>query len=111
MTGRLIQVTEEKVTNEKGSFREGKGCVGQVIAVKMLVEEYLGKDEKLNTILMDLEKAYDRVDRKVLWYVLNIYDVGGQLMEQIKAFYRVVRTCMKVNVGFSGGFALGAGVR
>ncbi len=26
---------------------------------------------------MDLEKAYDRVDREALWRVLKIYGVGG----------------------------------
>ena len=29
--------------------------------------------------LMDLEKANDRVNRKALWEVLRMYDVGGKL--------------------------------
>ncbi len=41
------------------------------------VEEYLGKDKKLYAAFMDLEKAYDRVDREALWSVLKIYGVGG----------------------------------
>ncbi len=53
----------------------------------MLVEEYLAKDTKLHAALMT-EKRYDRVDREALWNVLNIYIVGGQIMEGIKAFYR-----------------------
>ncbi len=35
---------------------------------------------------MDLEKAYDKVDRQALWDVLKIYGVGGQLMEGMNAF-------------------------
>ncbi len=42
----------------------------------ILVEEYLGKDKKLYAAFMDLENAYDRVDRETLWSVLNIYGVG-----------------------------------
>ena len=30
--------------------------------------------------VMDLEKAYDRVDRSTLWKVLCIYGVGGRLL-------------------------------
>ncbi len=38
----------------KGEFRKGKGCVAQIFAVKMQVEEYLEKDEKLYVAFMDL---------------------------------------------------------
>ena len=37
----------------------GKGCVDQIFAIKMMVEEYLRKDEKLCAAFMDLEKAYE----------------------------------------------------
>ena len=35
--------------------------------------------------LMDLEKAYDRVNREALWQVLRMYDVGGKLLNGIKS--------------------------
>ncbi len=44
--------------------------------MKRLVEEYLGKDKKLYAAFIDLEKAYNRVDREALWSVLGIYSVG-----------------------------------
>ncbi len=37
---------------------------------------------------MDLEKAYDRVDKEALWSVLKIYGVGGHSLKGIQAFYR-----------------------
>ncbi len=54
--------------------------------MKMLVEKYLGKDKKLYAAFMDIEKAYDRVDREALWNLLKIYGVGGQLLKGIQAF-------------------------
>ncbi len=45
----------------------------QIFAVKMLAEKYLEKGRKLFAAFMDLEKAYDRVDRKGL---MNIW--GGR---------------------------------
>ncbi len=35
---------------------------------------------------MDLEKAYDRGDRKGLWDVLRRYGVRGHLLEGIRSF-------------------------
>ena len=37
-----------------------------------MVEEYLRKDEQLYAAFMDLEKAYDRVDREALWNAQEI---------------------------------------
>ncbi len=81
-----MQVTAGKVSDEQGDFRRGKGCVDQLFAIKMLVEENLVKIRKLHAAFMDLEKACDRVDRKALWNALKIYGVGGQLTEGIKTF-------------------------
>ena len=36
---------------------------------------------------MDLQKAYDRVNRKALWQVLRMYDVGSKLLRGIKRIY------------------------
>ncbi len=55
----------------------------QIFKVKILVEKYLEKDRKLFAALMDLEKAYNRVDRKGLWDTLRVYGVGRQLLEGI----------------------------
>ncbi len=52
------------------------------------MEGYLRKDKKLYAAFMNLEKAYDGVDRKALWNVLRIYGVSGQLLKGIQAFYR-----------------------
>ena len=44
-----MEVTEGKVSEEQvsegGGFRQENGCVDQTFEIKMMVEEYLGKDE------------------------------------------------------------------
>ncbi len=40
LTEGLMEVTEEKVSEEQGGFRRGRGCVDQIFAMKRLVEEY-----------------------------------------------------------------------
>ncbi len=37
---------------------------------------------------MNLEKAFDMVDREPLWSMLKIYGVGGKLLKGFQAFYR-----------------------
>ncbi len=74
--------------------------------MKRIVEEYLVKDKKLYAAFMDLEKAYDRVDREAHWSVLKIYGVGGQLLKGIQAFYREANACVRVGGKYSESFAV-----
>ncbi len=88
---RVQRLTEEKIIEEQGGFRKGRGCVDQIFAMKRLLEEHLRKDKKLYAAFMDLEKAYNRVDREALWSVMKIYGVGGQPLKEIQAFYRSMK--------------------
>ncbi len=53
-----------------------------------MVEKYQNKDRELFFAIMNLEMAYDRVDRKGLWDALRIYGVGGHLLDGIRPFYQ-----------------------
>ncbi len=70
--------------------------------MKMLVQEYLGKDKKLYAAFMDLERAYAKIDREALWSVMKMYGVGGQLLKGIQAFYREANACVRVGGKFKG---------
>ncbi len=76
-----------------------------------LVEKYLEKDRKLFAAFVNLEKAYDRVDRKGLWDTLRVYGVGGQLLAGIKSFYKNASPSVWLNGELSESFKVEVGVR
>ena len=96
LIGRVKRVTEKNIGEEQGGFREGRGCVDQVFTLRMVAEKYREKKKDLFLCFMDLEKAYDRVCRKKLWSVLRSYGVGMNLMDDIRAFYKNCRSCVRV---------------
>ncbi len=108
---RMIKITDKNMGDEQGGFRKGRGCVDQIFAVKILVEKYVEKDRKLFAAFMDLEKAYDKVDRKGLWDTQRVYGVGGQLLEGIKSFYENASASVRVNGELSESFKVKVGVR
>ena len=86
--GRLIiervkEITRGVIGGEQGAFMDGRGCVDQIHTVRLMIEKYICKRRKLYAAFIDLEKAYDRVDRKALWDVLRIYGVGGELLSAV----------------------------
>ncbi len=60
---------------------------------------------------MDLEKAYDKADKKGLWNTLGVYGVGGQWLEGIKSFYENASASVEVNEELSESFKAEVGVR
>ena len=55
-----------KVDEMQFGFMPGKGTIDAVFFSRRLQEEYLDKEKKLYMCFVDLEKAFDRVTRRVL---------------------------------------------
>ena len=55
-----------KVDEMQFGFMPGIGTIDAVFILRRLQEEYLDKEKKLYMCFVDLEKAFDKVPRKVL---------------------------------------------
>src|SRR5678816_2138632 len=60
---------------------------------------------------MDLQQAYDTINREAQWQVLVIYGVGGRLLNGIKSMYDDSEACVKINGVKSDWFNINSGVR
>ena len=58
----------------------------------------------MHVVFVDLEKAYDRVPRSVVWEVLKKRGVGGTYMKIVKDMYEGVTTKIKTRTGVSESF-------
>ena len=70
--------------DEQGGFRAGRGCNDQIFTVRQIMEKTIEKDKVVYMAFVDLEKAYDKVNREKLWRVLEEYGVEGRLLLAIQ---------------------------
>ena len=63
---RARRVTGGLIDDEQGGFRAGKGSVDQIYTLKQIGEKSRKKKRRVYVRFIDLEKAYDRVNRKAL---------------------------------------------
>ncbi len=60
---------------------------------------------------MDLEKAYEKIDRDGLWTALRLYGLGGRLLKRVQSFYVNSRACVRVENGVSDWFPVQVGLQ
>ena len=53
--------------DEQRGFRAGKKCVDKIFTLKQIGEKTWESKRRVHVDFMDLEKAYDRVNREALW--------------------------------------------
>ena len=68
-------------------FRQGRRCMDQVFAIRQEREKYRQNGKDVFWELIDLEKAYDTIDRHDMWQMLRVYGVGGKLLKAVQSFY------------------------
>ena len=67
MDGLIKQVVS--IDDCQFGFVQGRGTTDAIFVIRQLQEKYLAANKRLYMAFVDLEKAFDRVPRKVIWWV------------------------------------------
>lgn len=91
-------------------FMPGKGTMDAIFIARQLQERYLGKKKKLYFAFVDLEKAFDRVPRKVVRWALRELGVHEWLVRTVMAMYKDSNSTIKINNTMGEKFDVRVGV-
>ena len=92
------------------AFVPGRGTTDAIFTVRQLQEKYIAAKKPLFFAFVDLEKAFDRVPRSVLWWALRSLGVEEWAVRVIQAMYANARSRVRVNGEYSEEFGVGVGV-
>ena len=65
-------------------FCSDQGTTDAIFILRQLQEKYLAKHRKLYMAFVDLEKDFDRVPQKVLWWALHAVGVPEWLVKIVR---------------------------
>ena len=102
--------TECPIGVEQCGFRQGRGCIDQVFAVRQVCGKYKANGKDVFWAFMDLKKAYDTIDRHGMRQMLRVYGVEGKLLKIVQSFYVDSRACVRMGNDVSDCFSVNVGV-
>lgn len=105
----LLKIVASRISNycedrgifpeEQCGFRPTRSTVDMLFVVRRLQE--LGRDRKIPLYMcfIDLQKAYDSVDRELLWQVLTRVGIPTKMLTIIRQFHDGMRACVRTDDG------------
>ncbi|KAK0139279.1 LINE-1 reverse transcriptase [Merluccius polli] len=108
---RSAAVAEPRIQEEQCGFRPGRGIVDQLYTLCRILEGAWEFAQPVHMCFVDLEKAFDRVPRGVLWGVLREYGVSDPLIRAVRSLYDRCQSLVRITGNKSDLFPVRVGLR
>ncbi|TWW81730.1 R2DM Retrovirus-related Pol polyprotein from type II retrotransposable element [Takifugu flavidus] len=108
---RVRRIVEPRIQEEQCGFRPGRGTVDQLYTLSRVFEGAWEFAQPVHMCFVDLEKAFDRVPRGVLWGVLREYGVSGPLIRAVRSLYDWCQSLVRIAGSKSNSFPVRVGLR
>ena len=89
--------------DEQAGFRKGHSTLDHIFVLHSVIDWYLSKKKRVYCAFIDYKKAFDMVDRTLLWSKLVAHDINGRVLKVIHAIYNNAKSCI-VNNGEKSDF-------
>jgi len=104
----LIDLTRRP---EKSGFVAGRSTIDAILALRLLSELHREFDRPLNVVYLDIQAAFDSVDKHALWKALRSRGVQAMLLDLISALHDGTAVRVRVGQELSGHLLTTSGVR
>jgi len=103
--------TNEKIIDEQNGFRKNRSTIDHLSSFTCLIETRKKLKQSTFCAFIDLKKAYDSVNRVLMWNKLQQIGVNGNILRAIKSLYTAVSSCVRINGRCTEWFDVTSGLR
>ncbi|TWW63827.1 RNA-directed DNA polymerase from mobile element jockey [Takifugu flavidus] len=93
---RVRRIVNPRIQEEQCGFRPGRGTVDQLYTLRRVFQGAWEFAQPVHMCFVDLENAFDRVPRGVLWGVLREYGVSGPLIRAVRSLYDRCQSLVRI---------------
>ena len=84
---------------EQAGFRKGRGARDQIANMRWIIEKAMEYGKTVFMCFIDCSKAFDCVDRSLLWNTLRSMGVPDHLIAIIKSLYTNQEAAVRTEYG------------
>ena len=95
----------EAFIEAQAGFRKHMSTIDNIFVLNGLITHCINSSEYLYCCFVDFTKAFDYVERDILWYKLIKIGVRGHMLDIIKSMYNTVQSRVKNNNTLSETFS------
>ena len=112
LNNRLSKYVDDDILGkEQAGFRKGHSTMDHVFVLQLVIDLYQSVRKRVFCAFIDYQKAFDYIDRSLLWQKLLSYNINGKLMTIIRHMYNRAKSCIKKDNMISEYFLCNIGVR
>jgi hypothetical protein len=78
------------ITMNQFGFMLGRSTMEAIFLIRQVMERYKEQKKDLHMVFIDLEKAYDKIPRNLIWWALDKHKVPTKLLRPIKPIYSLL---------------------
>ena len=104
-------VDDDILGKEQAGFRKGYRTIDHVFVLHLVIDLYQSVRTRVFCAFIDYQKAFDSVDRSLLWQKIVSYNINGKLLMVIRQMYNRAKSCIKKDNMISEYFLCNIGVR
>jgi hypothetical protein len=107
---RIQHVVDSQLLEEQAGFRANRSTIDQVFTLKIVMEKCREFNNPLHMCFIDIQKAYDSVNRELLWKICRHYGLTEKIVKLLKLIHKDTRAKVRINGELSDSFNTETGV-
>ena len=113
LNNRLTRAMESNgdIADEQNGYRAGRNASDHIGSLSLILDSCIKMKKDTFAVFIDFSKAYDRINRALLWHKLSILGINGKMLNSIKSLYEQVKCTIRINGTHTEWFCVNSGLK